>query len=57
MTTRLSNLIRGVLKTFGLGLGELCGLRFDRRVEVHIEGAPEVVVIVQPLLASWRQLR
>lgn len=57
MTTQLSNMIRGVLKTFGLGLGELCGLRFDRRVEVLIEDAPEVAVIVRPLLASWRQLR
>ncbi len=57
MSTRLSNMIRGVLKTFGLGLGELCGLRFDRRVEVLLEGAPDIAVIVRPLLASWRQLR
>lgn len=57
MTTRLSNMIRGVLKTFGLGLGELCGLRFDRRVEGLIESAPEIALIVRPLLTSWRQLR
>ena len=57
MTTRLSNMIRGVLKTFGFGLGELCGLRFDRRVEVLIEDEPEIALIVRPLLASWRQLR
>jgi transposase len=44
-------------KTFGLGLGELCGLRFDRRVEVLIESAPEIALIIRPLLTSWRQLR
>ena len=33
MTTRLSNHIRGVLKTFGLLPGAIRGLPFDRRVE------------------------
>ena len=33
MTTRLSNMIRGVLKTFGLLPGAGRGLRFDRKVE------------------------
>ena len=33
MTTRLSNHIRGVLKTFGLLPGAMRGLPFDRRVE------------------------
>src|SRR4051794_16976158 len=32
MTTRLSNMIRGVLKTFGLLPGAGRGLRFDRKV-------------------------
>ena len=41
MTTRLSNMIRGVLKTFGLLPGAGRGLRFDRKVEVLVEGAPE----------------
>jgi transposase len=57
MTTRLSNMIRGVLKTFGLLPGAGRGLRFDRRVEELIEGLPEVALIVRPLLATWRQLR
>lgn len=57
MTTRLSNMIRGVLKTFGLLPGAGRGLRFDRQVEALLEGAPEVGSIVRPLLATWRQLR
>ena len=57
MTTRLSNMIRGVLKTFGLLPGAGRGLRFDRSVETLLEGAPEIGLIVRPLLATWRQLR
>src|SRR4051812_49563493 len=41
MTTRLSNMIRGVLKTFGLLPGAGRGLRFDRKVEALLEGAPQ----------------
>src|SRR3954466_6445350 len=37
MTTRLSNMIRGVLKTFGLLPGTGRGLRFDRKVEALLE--------------------
>jgi len=50
-------MIRGVLKTFGLLPGAGRGLRFDRRVEALLEGAPEIGLIVRPLLATWRQLR
>lgn len=57
MRTRLSNMVRGVLKTFGLLPGTDRGLRFDRRVEAMIESTPDVAVIVRPLLATWRQLR
>jgi transposase len=57
MTTQLSNMVRGVLKTFGLLPGTGRGLRFDRKVEALLEGAPEIAVIVRPLLATWRQLR
>lgn len=56
MRTRLSNMIRGVLKTFGLLPGAGRGLCFDRHVEALIEGEPEVGLIVRPLLATWRQL-
>ena len=57
MTTRLSNMIRGVLKTFGMLPGTNRGLRFDRKVEAMLEGQPLVAAIVQPLLTTWRQLR
>ncbi len=33
MTTRLSNPVRGVLKTFGMLPGAMRGLTFDQRVE------------------------
>ena len=57
MTTRLSNHIRGVLKTFGLLPGAMRGLPFDRRVEALVEGRPDVAPVVQPMLGAWRQLR
>ena len=57
MRTRLSNHIRGVLKTFGLLPGAMRGLSFDRRVEVLVADRPDVAPIVRPMLAAWRQLR
>jgi transposase len=56
MRTRLSNMIRGVLKTFGLLPGSGRGLRFDRQVEALIQGESEVGLIVRPLLETWRQV-
>ena len=56
MTTRLSNMIRGVLKTSGLPWRR-SGLRFDRKVEALLEGAPEIALVVRPLLATRRLLR
>ena len=57
MTTRLSNHIRGVLKTFGLLPGAMRGLPFDRRVEALLERRPDVTPVVLPMLDAWRQLR
>ena len=57
MTTRLSNHIRGVLKTFGLLPGAVRGLPFDRRVEVLLGDQSDLAPIVRPLLTAWRQLR
>jgi transposase len=57
MTTRLSNHIRGVLKTFGLLPGAMRGLRFDRRVEALLAERDDLAPIVQPMLTAWRQLR
>jgi transposase len=56
MRTRLSNMIRGVLKTFGLLPGSGRGQRFDRQVEALIDGELELGLIVRPLLETWRQL-
>lgn len=57
MTTRLSNHIRGMLKTFGLLPGAMRGLSFDRRVEALLAGRDDLAPIVRPMLAAWRQLR
>lgn len=57
MTTRLSNHIRGVLKTFGLLPGAMRGLPFDRKVEALLEGRFDIALIVRPMLVAWRQLR
>ena len=57
MTTRISNHIRGVLKTFGLLPGAMRGMRFDRRVEAMLADRPDITPIVLPMLVAWRQLR
>jgi transposase len=57
MTTRLSNHIRGVLKTFGMLPGAMRGLPFERRVEALLTDRSDVALIVRPMLAAWRQLR
>jgi transposase len=57
MTTRLSNHIRGVLKTFGILPGTMRGLPFERRVEALLTNRSDVAPIIHPMLAAWRQLR
>ena len=57
MTTRLSNHIRGVLKTFGLLPGAMRGAPFDQRVEVLLAERDDLAPIVRPMLVAWRQLR
>jgi transposase len=57
MRTRLSNHIRGILKTFGVLPGGVRGTRFDRRVEAQLVDRPDLEVVIAPMLASWRQLR
>jgi transposase len=57
MTTRLSNHIRGVLKTFGMLPGAMRGQPFDRRVETLIADRSDLAPIIQPMLTAWRQLR
>ena len=57
MTTRLSNHIRGVLKTFGLLPGAVRGLPFDRRVEILLADRNDLKLIVRTDVTAWRQLR
>ena len=57
MTTRLSNHIRGVLKTFGLLPGAMRGLPFDRKIEALLVGRSDVALIVRPMLVALRQPR
>src|SRR5919202_1296559 len=57
MTTRLSNHIRGLLKTFGLLPGAMRGLRFDRRVEALLGERDDLAPLVQPMLVAWRRVR
>lgn len=57
MATRLSNHIRGILKTFGVLPGGVRGMRFDRRVEAQLIDPPDLQPIVAPVLTTWRQLR
>jgi transposase len=57
MTTRLSNHIRGLLKTFGLLPGAMRGLPFDRRVEALIADRDDLAPIARPMLVAWPQLR
>jgi transposase len=54
MTTRLSNHIRGVLKTFGLLPGAIRGLPFDRKVEALLLDRSDIALIVRPMLVAWR---
>jgi len=46
-----------VLKTFGMLLGAMRGLPFDRRVEELLADRDDLTPIVRPMLATWRQLR
>jgi len=57
MATKLSNHIRGVLKTFGLLPGAVRGKPFARKVETLIADQPDIAPMVRPMLAVWLNLR
>lgn len=52
-----ANLIRGLLKTFGLLVGQAGGGRFSVRVRELIAGQPALVAIMEPLLTVWQAQR
>jgi transposase len=52
MTTRLSNHIRGVLKSSARS-----GIAIRSEVEAQLLDRSDVALIVRPMLIAWRQLR
>ncbi|MCW2240434.1 IS110 family RNA-guided transposase [Azospirillum canadense] len=52
-----ANLIRGLLKTFGLLVGQAGGGHFAVRVRELIVDHPALVAIMEPLLTAWQTLR
>lgn len=53
----LSNQIRSTLKTFGLRANGSTGRAFEAKVHDALGGRPEIVGIIEPLLAAWRAVR
>jgi transposase len=56
MVTRISNHVRGVLKTFGLLPGGMRGRPFTQRVEALVAERPDVAPIILPMLAARSKL-
>ena len=57
MATKMSNHIRGILKTFGMLPGAVRGKPFARKVETLVADHPDIALIVQPMLTVWMDLR
>lgn len=53
----IENDIRGLLRNFGLKVGAVGVVKFDDRIRELVDGMPELVEIMAPLLASREQLR
>jgi transposase len=52
-----ANQIRGLLKTFGLRVGQAGGSRFAVRVRELVADHPVLVAIIEPLLTVWQTVR
>ena len=52
-----ANQIRGLLKTFGLRVGQAGGSRFAVRVRELVADHPMLVAIIEPLLTVWQTVR
>lgn len=57
MTTKMSNQIRGLMKTFGLVVPKSLGKVFERHVRELLTSNPGLEAIILPLLEAWRALR
>jgi transposase len=53
----IENDIRGLLRNFGLKVGGVGLGKFDERIRELVEGMPELVEIMEPLLAARQKLR
>lgn len=53
----IENDIRGLLRNFGLKVGAVSMVKFAERILELVEDLPELVEIMEPLLASRKQLR
>ena len=50
----IENDIRGLLRNFGLKVGVIGVVKFDERIRELVEGMPELVEIMEPMLARGR---
>jgi len=53
----IENDIRGLLRNFGLKVGVVGVGKFDERIRELVEGMPELVEIMEPLLTARQKLR
>jgi transposase len=53
----IENDIRGLLRNFGLKVGAVGAVKFNERIQELVEGMPELIEIIGPLLAVRRKLR
>jgi transposase len=53
----IENDIRGLLRNFGLKVGVVGVGKFDERIRELVEGVPDLIEIMQPMLAARQKLR
>ena len=53
----IENDIRGLLRNFGLKVGVVGVVKFDERIRELVEGMPELIEIMESLLAARQKLR
>jgi len=53
----IENDIRGLLRNFGLKVGVVGVGKFDERIRELVEGMPELIEIMEPMLAARQKLR
>jgi transposase len=53
----IENDIRGLLRNFGLKVGVIGVVKFDGRIRELVEGMPELIEIMEPLLTARQKLR